>query len=222
MDEDGEEETSVPQEATETTEEEEIAAPEERNEPSSEPGTDATPIVVAPVIDEPPLPEPAQEPSAPLPLPASILQADAAPSFRDSPASPDGFGGFESGHTVSAWSPPSNTFRAVSFAAEDAGWGGGGGETHWGPSASSASPALEPPEDEWGAARETRSRGETRVSQADLDTTLAEWSELSLVLFPSNADKREDDDETLEGGLEQVPGLCVPPPFSKISKLSHD
>ncbi|KAG8952252.1 hypothetical protein FRC04_004959 [Tulasnella sp. 424] len=209
MDEDGEEETTVPQEATETTEtteEEEIAAPEERNEPSSEPDAEATPIVVAPVIAEPPPPEPAQEQSAPLPLPTSISQADAAPSFRDPPGSPDGFGGFESGgHTVSAWSPPSNTFRAASFAAEDAGWGGG--ESHWGPSASSASPAIEPPEDEWGAARETRNRGETRVSQADVDTALAEWSELSLVLFPSNADKREDDDETLEGGLEQVPGF---------------
>ncbi|KIO32037.1 hypothetical protein M407DRAFT_19063 [Tulasnella calospora MUT 4182] len=204
MDDDGTEENNVFQDAKETTEEEGVDL-EEKDERVPEPDADAAVIVEAPVINEPPPPEPSQDLSTPLPILTSTLHEDSNPPFRSPPGSPEGFGGFESGHTVSAWSPPSNTFRVASFAAEEAGWGGG--DSHWGPSTPSASQHVEPPADEWAAAREPQHRAEAGVPQVVLDTILAEWSELSLVLFPSSGDKREDDDEAFEGGLEQVPGL---------------
>ncbi|KAG8973288.1 hypothetical protein FRB90_009967, partial [Tulasnella sp. 427] len=170
--------------------------------------TEPAAIPPAPVIqdDEPLIIEPAHEPHTPPPLPTSILHVETNAPFPSPPGSPDAFGGFESGHTVDdAWSPNANTFRATTFAAEDAGWGGG--DSHWGPSTVAAPAAVEPPEDEWGAPREAHTRAQAGVSQVALDNILAEWSELSLAIFPPNSQKTEDDDGILEGGLEQVPGL---------------
>lgn len=124
--------------------------------------------------------------------------------------SPDGFGTFETGGMevhAPDWGSAAPFSSAASVPNDDSGWGGDWGQSH----------ALVPtnhdiPSDDWGAAQQDAAGREERVPAQLLDSLLAEWAELSVLMF-SNAEKSPDlaacDSDDWEGGMEKVDGLYV-------------
>ncbi|KAG8899300.1 hypothetical protein FRB99_006818 [Tulasnella sp. 403] len=131
---------------------------------------------------------------------------------RSVPPSPDTFGTFESGlmetsAVTAAWSPIGPSFGSATLAPEDAGWG----SSAWDPTpTATARTDLEVQEhrDEWAAAQEEQVRREERVPQQLIDGLLAEWAELSVVLFPSENAPKDREELDLDFGLDQVEGLA--------------
>ena len=122
----------------------------------------------------------------------------------------EGFGTFESAleDPSAAWEPAYLPPGAGEASAFDEGWG-----STWVGAANDDSRHLEetrrqlPEPDEWATAQKEKDLREARVPEELILSLLAEWAEMSLVLFPPITTSSKDGDEAYDDGLKHLETL---------------